>query len=120
VERVVAVLHRHGIACWYAPTGILGGQQWQDQIGRALRRCTWFLVVLSENALKSKWVKRELHYALKDDRYNDQILAIVKAPGDYFELSWTLSSTQQVDFTSDFDDGCASLLRVWGIVYHSD
>ena len=35
VERVVAVLRRHGIASWYAPTGILGTQQWQDEIGRA-------------------------------------------------------------------------------------
>jgi hypothetical protein len=83
VERIVAALRRHGIPCWYAPTGILGAQQWQDEIGRALRRCNWFLVVLSRSASRSKWVKRELQYALQDDRYNDRILAIVKAPGDY-------------------------------------
>ena len=90
-ERVVEVLRRHGIANWYAPAHILGAQQWQDEIGRALRRCNWFLLILSEDALNSKWVKRELAYALEDDRYNDHILSIVKTPGNYFKLSWTLS-----------------------------
>ena len=47
VERIVAVLRRHGIACRYAPNDILGAQQWQDEIGRALRTCNWFLIVLS-------------------------------------------------------------------------
>src|SRR5271169_6456110 len=91
VERIVAVLRRHGIACWYAPTAILGAQQWQDEIGHALRRCSWFVLVLSKNSLKSKWVKRELAYALEDDRYNEHILSLVKTSGDYRSLSWTLS-----------------------------
>jgi hypothetical protein len=120
VERIVAVLRRHGISCWYAPASIRGAQQWQDEIGRALRRCNWFLLVLSKNALKSKWVKREPHYALEDDRYNDRILSIVKTPGNYFDLSWTLSSNQRVDFSGDFDLACARLLLVWGVVYQPD
>jgi len=120
VERIVTVLRRHGIACWYAPNNILGAEQWQDEIGRALRQCNWFLLVLSKNALKSKWVKRELAYALEDDRYDERILLIVKTPGNYNDLSWTLSAIQQVDFSGHFDDACVSLLRVWGVVYRTD
>jgi len=44
-------------------------------------------------------------------------IAIVKTPGDYADLSWTLSSFQQVDFSVEFEDACVSLLRVWGVVY---
>ena len=47
----------------------------------SVRRCNWFLLILSEEALNSKWVKRELAYALEDDRYNDHILPIVKTSG---------------------------------------
>jgi hypothetical protein len=119
-ERIVAVLRRHGIACWYAPNNILGAQQWQDEIGRALRQCNWFLLILSKNALKSRWVKRELAYALEDDRYDGRIVSVVKSPGNYADLSWTLSSIQQVDFACHFDDACVNLLRVWGIVYRTD
>ena len=103
-----------------APTSILGAQQWQDEIGRALLHCNWFLLVLSKNSLESKWVKRELAYALEDDRYNEHILSVVKTPGDYRGMSWTLSSFQRLDFFGDFDDACVSLLRVWGVVFQPD
>ncbi len=73
-EKIVDVLKRHGVASWYAPARLLGAQVWHDEIGRALRHCDWFLLILSENALNSKWVKRELTYALNDDRYNESIL----------------------------------------------
>ncbi len=53
-EKIVDVLKRHGIAAWYAPVRLLGGQAWHDEIGRALRHCNWFLLILSENALRSK------------------------------------------------------------------
>jgi hypothetical protein len=120
VERIVAELGRHGIACWYAPKKIVGAQQWQDEIGRALRRCNWFLIVLSRNALRSKWVKRELAYVLDDNRYDGHIVAIVKTPGDYTGLSWTLSAIQQVDFSGQIDQAFFNLLRVWGVVYRAD
>jgi hypothetical protein len=120
VEKVVTVLRGHRIAYWYAPKNIVGAQQWQDEIGRALRECNWFLLVLSENARRAKWVKRELAYALENNRYNERILSIVKQQGDYTTLSWTLSSFQQVDFTGGFETACIDLLRVWGIEYHPE
>lgn len=86
----------------------------------ALRNCNWLLVVLYGNALKSKWVKRELAYALESDRYNGRIISIVKAAGDYFEVSWTRSSLQRIDFTKRFDRGCVELLRTWGLVHQAE
>jgi hypothetical protein len=70
--------------------------------------------------LESKWVRRELSYALEDDHYNEHILSIVKTPGDYRSLSWTQSSLQRVDFSGNFDDACVNLLRVWGVAYRRD
>jgi len=120
VEKVVTELRRHGMACWYAPINIVGAQQWQDEIGRALRRCNWFLIILSRNALRSKWVKRELAYVLDDNRYDGRIVAIVKTPGNYAGLSWTLSAIQQVDFSGKLDGAFGSLFRVWGVTYRAD
>ena len=39
---------------------------------------------------------------------------------DYFKLSWTLSSIQHVDFSRDFHEDVANLLKVWGFVYRAD
>jgi hypothetical protein len=113
--RIARVLHAHGVPAWFSPTNILGAQQWHDEIGAALQRCDWFMLLLSPDAVSSKWVKRELTYALDDDRYNDRIIPVRYRNCNYKELSWTLSALQMVDLRSDFATGCRELLRIWGI-----
>jgi hypothetical protein len=46
VERLAGVLREHGIPVWYSRTNIVGAKQWHDEIGKALTRCDWFVVVL--------------------------------------------------------------------------
>src|SRR4051794_39829313 len=77
VAHLAAVLRSHGVRYWYSTTSIAAGQRWHDEIGAALKRCDWFLVVVSANAGKSKWVKRELTFALTDDRYEDRIVPLI-------------------------------------------
>jgi hypothetical protein len=114
---VVEMMRRHGIPVWYSQTNIIGAQQWHDEIGAALKRCDWFVLVLSPNSVKSIWVKRELLFALNDNRYAEKIIPLVYQPCDFTQLSWILSLLQMVDFTQDFDNGCRDLLRVWGLGY---
>ena len=116
-QRLVCVLHRHGVPVWYSDTNIKGAQQWHDEIGAALRRCDWLVLVLSPSAVESMWVKRELLYALQQDRFNGRIALLLYKPCSYDGLSWILSQIQMVDFASGFDDGCRDLLRIWGIGY---
>jgi len=117
VASLVEVLRRYGVAVWYAPAEIIGAQEWHDEIGAALRRCDWFLIILSSNAVNSMWVKRELMFALNEARYKGRIVPLLFQPCDYGILSWTLSAYQFVDFTQNFEDGCRSLLRVWELEY---
>lgn len=117
VTRIVSILRAHGIPVWYSTTNIQGAQQWHDEIGRALARCDWFVLALSPDSVQSRWVKRELLYALEHDRYDGRILPLTLRPCDDLALSWTLSSFQRVDFTSDFEAGCRTLMRVWGLGY---
>jgi len=116
-DEVADLLRRHGIPLWYSPTEIRGAQQWHDEIGDALKRCDWFVVLLSPNSVVSPWVKRELMFALKEQRYADKIIPVLIEPCDPDQLSWTLSALQLVNFTDDFENGGRELLRVWGIGY---
>ncbi len=59
------MMRSHGIPVWYSRTNILGAQQWHDEIGVALRRCDWFVLVLSPRSVESIWVKREFLFALQ-------------------------------------------------------
>lgn len=115
--EVAETLVQHGLPVWYAPTNIVGSQQWQDEIGRALDRCDWFIVALSPAAVESMWVRREVSYVLFDERYNHRITPILLQDCQVKKLSWVLPSIQWVDFTRDKQTAYRELLRVWGLGY---
>ena len=118
-DDVATNLRRHGIPVWYSQTNILGAQQWQDEIGAALLRCDWFAVILSPNSVDSMWVKRELSFALQQNRFENKIVPIIYQPSDHARLSWALSLFQMVDFTAGVETGYRSLLRTWGLGYQA-
>jgi hypothetical protein len=117
VRKLVAVFQSHRIRYWYSAAHILGATQWHDEIGRSLRRCDWFIVVLTPQSVRSTWVRRELLYALNHRRYNARIIPLLCKPCKPAKLSWTLSDFQFVDFTRSFDAGCRQLLKIWKIKY---
>jgi len=117
--KLVRVLQAHGLRCWFSPRHIVGAQQWHDEIGRALLRCDWFLVILSPHAVNSEWVKRELVFALNNAQYRGRIVPLLRRRCEYQRLSWTLDQSQFVDFTSSADEGLKELMRVWGLRYAS-
>ncbi len=118
--RLAETLRRHGLPVWYSRTDIVGAQLWHDEIGSALRRCDWFVLVLSPGAVNSAWVKRELIFALQQDHLGDRIVPLMFESCNYGALSWTLASYQIIDFTHDFEQGARDLLRVWGLGYRPE
>ena len=51
--RVADELRRHGVRTWHSDHNIRGAQQWLDEIGKALERCDWFIVILTPAAVES-------------------------------------------------------------------
>ena len=114
--RVAEELRRHGVPVWYSERHLVGAQQWLDQIGLALRRCDWFVVVLTPAAVDSMWVKRELSAALIDRKYDDRIVPLMAKNCDPRALAWHLAALQTISLRP-FKPGIAELLRIWGITY---
>ncbi|HLX95590.1 MAG TPA: toll/interleukin-1 receptor domain-containing protein [Verrucomicrobiae bacterium] len=112
-DKLAQTLRKRGIAVWYSRTHLRGAQQWQAEIGRALRRCDWFMVILSPKSVRSMWVKRELSYALIQKRFQDKIVPVIYRKCNYEQLHWTLASFQMVDLTGGYTIGCRSLLKTW-------
>jgi hypothetical protein len=112
-------LAAYGIDVWYSPRQLFGGALWHDEIGKALQeRCDWFLVVLSPSAIKSKWVKHELLYALNNQPFRDgRITPLLSRSCEWKKLSFTLGNFQMVDFRRSFEAGCRQLLQAWGVDY---
>lgn len=115
--KLAVVLKAHDIPVWYSRISIRGAKQWHDEIGRALKRCDWFILVLSPSAVRSMWVKRELMFVLRASRYKDRIVPITIKPCNPANLSWVLPTFQLVDFSREFGLGCRELLEIWAIGY---
>ena len=120
-QRLSDVLIGHGVTVWFSRESILSGQRWHDEIGAALERCDWFLLLVSSHAVASKWVRRELNFALDSERYRnpetneERIIPVQCGDCDIGQLSWTLPQLQIVDIASDFPNGVRAILRRWGI-----
>jgi hypothetical protein len=61
-------LHRHltseGLTVFLAPVSLLPGQQWPQEILKALETSSWVLFLASRTACASPWVQQELGAAL--------------------------------------------------------
>lgn len=119
VMEMAEVLGRHTIPVWYSEVNITGSQLWHDEIGAALNRCDWFVVILSQHSVQSLWVKRELLFALQQNRFAYRIIPLLYQPCDPAQLSWVLPQFQFVDFTASHEAGYRALLRIWGVGYRA-
>jgi hypothetical protein len=114
-DSIATTLRDHGIPVWYSQTGIIGAQQWLDEIGKALKRCDWFIVILSPNSVRSRWVKQEVAFALNASKFDDKLIPVLYQPCDHEDLSWPLSVLQMVDFSEDLNKGFRELLEIWDL-----
>ncbi|MGA2052605.1 MAG: toll/interleukin-1 receptor domain-containing protein [Opitutales bacterium] len=110
-DLVAKVLRAHGLKVWYSKTHIVGAVQWQDDIGEALKRCDWFVLLLSRKSVSSIWVQRELKFAFQQPRYENHIIPLLLEKCNFEKLSWILSSIQMVSMSRFTKPTWTALLR---------
>lgn len=111
---IAETIRNHGVPVWFSQTNILISQIWLDEIGRALRRCDWFMVLLSNDSVQSVWVKRELRHALTHSQYEGKIMPVIIEPCNYGDLSWILNQFQMADYSNDPHNAYRQILARWG------
>jgi len=62
-DAIVSTLERHGVACWIAPRDVTPGAQYADLIIRAINEAKVLVLVLSQNAVSSSHVGKEVERA---------------------------------------------------------
>src|SRR6185312_10661274 len=67
-DALVESLERHGIACWIAPSDVKGGALYADAIVRAISAAKALVLVLSESAIGSSHVGKEVERASSKKR----------------------------------------------------
>ena len=67
-DGVCHYLEENGFKCWMAPRDIPGGSQYGELIVEAIKTCKVVVLVFSEAASISKWVKGEINVAFTENK----------------------------------------------------
>jgi TIR domain len=67
-DAIVEALERHGLKCWIAPRDVIPGSLYADGIVRAICGAKVFALVLSEHAIASSHVGKEIERASSNRR----------------------------------------------------
>jgi len=65
VTRLASDLNAHVAGVWFDQSTIQAGQKWHDEIMDGIRECKAFILVLSPDAMESRWVREEVNRALE-------------------------------------------------------
>lgn len=67
-NAICHVLEENGVKCWMAPRDIPAGSEYGDLIDDAIKTSTIIVVVFSQTAAESPWVKGELNIAFEEQK----------------------------------------------------
>lgn len=94
-QIIRGVLETNGISCWMAPESIPIGSDYTKEIPAAITGCRIFLLILSDNAQRSKWVPLEL-----DRAYNSGKIIlpfVIKNCALTDDFNFMLARTQRIN-----------------------
>lgn len=75
VTKIYNDLQQNGIECWCAPYDARSGRKLHEQIEKAISEYDRLLLIISENSMRSEWVKTEIAIARKKElEENRQVL----------------------------------------------
>lgn len=97
-QRIAAGLAEAGFEIFHDEQ-LLPGEDWAGKIAQALRDCEAMVVVLTEEALRSTNVRREIEYALSDKTYKNRLIPVVIGSLDNLpeeNLPWILHHLRMI------------------------
>ena len=109
VDRLAARLLAAGFESWLDREAIRGGQQWRQQIVKAINSCEVFLLALSPPAVASVNVRKELDIA--DSKHKFILPVVLQTMTIPEEMEYQLSGVQLVDLASNFETGFKRLVQ---------
>jgi tetratricopeptide (TPR) repeat protein len=106
VERhLVPALKTSGVDVWFSRTSIRTAEEWQRSILSGLESSDWFVVVVSVNAAKSRWVRAETGWAFSNRE--GRILPVLIGQCDPYSVHMLLADLQFADGRRDPGKGAA-------------
>ena len=114
VIKLKASLKRYEISSWLDKDEIRPGERFAEALEGALDECSAIVLVVSESAISSGWVKSEYYRALSLIHKQDNDVEIIPVIKNKAKMPGFLSDRNHVDFTKE--DYNTNVWRLaWGI-----
>lgn len=115
-QRVAAVLQRAGLEVWDPAREIMPGDDWAAVVSQALQDSQAMVVLLTRDAVRSRWVHFEIMYALGQVRFRERLVPVVVGNPDELrneDVPWVLGRLKTIKLTEydSEDDGIAEIAR---------
>ena len=97
-ERLHADLQNKGVRCFYAPEDMKIGDEFRSRIDTSIHAHDRLLLILSEHAIKSRWVQAEVETAFeKEAKENRLVLFPIRLDGAVMEMTvgWAAAIRRQ-------------------------
>lgn len=120
-QHLVSDLRAAGAEVWYDVSGIDHGD-FMQRIDEALRQCEWLVLVLTQAAIDSPYVRMEVSAALHrvQQRYMQAVIPVLAEPclPDSIPALWDV--LHRYDATQEYDDALSKLLQAVGLSRTTD
>ena len=110
VTRLASDLNAQVAGVWFDHSEIQIGEKWHDEIMEGIRDCKAFILVLSPDAIESKYVREELHKALE---LGKKIFPVIYRPAKWTgEFESLVRDIQTLDLRSgSYTDNFSKLVE---------
>ena len=98
-KKIAYALENEGLEVWDAETEILPGDNFAEKISEALKASDAMVVLLTPEALDSKWIQWEIQYALGNKSYNHRVIPVLVGSEENISLEsipWILRKLQMI------------------------
>lgn len=109
VNELAQKLKIYGVSVWYDDWEIKVGDSIVDKVYAGLEKSDALVIVLSNESVKSKWVKEELNTAIIK-KIQDNNIIILPVLKEECEIPISLKQLKYADFRSDVNIGFMELL----------
>ncbi len=97
-RRIADVLKKEGLDVW-DDREIFPGDNWAEKVATALNESNAMVVLLTADALKSRWVQHDISFALGEMRYKKRLIPVIvgspeKSTGTYYP--WILNRLKTI------------------------
>jgi hypothetical protein len=94
VRELASQLQAAGVDAWNATMQALPGANLSAELGRALDQADALIVLISPDAMKSPTVRREIQFALGQERFQDRLIPVMVKHTPADEIPWILRTLQ--------------------------